>query len=45
MGQDETFVKYREWRIVQANRQNKEMTRKLTGRRKLHNDMDVLARG
>ena len=31
MGQCETFVKYREWRIVQANRQNKEMRRILMG--------------
>jgi hypothetical protein len=45
MGQDETFVRYGEWRIVQANRQNKEMVRILTGGRKLHDDMEVLARG
>jgi hypothetical protein len=44
MGQHETFVKYREWRIIQADRQNKEMTRILKGA-KLHNDMGVLARG
>jgi hypothetical protein len=45
MGRGETFVKYREWPIAQANRRNEEMTRILTGGRKLHNDMDVLARG
>jgi hypothetical protein len=45
MGQDEMFVKYREWRIVRANRQNKETRRILMGGvGKLHDDMDVLAR-